>query len=783
MATEISKEQQKGLLAQVRHYWHIILKWKWTAAFFFFIAVSAATIYSLMVPPVFTSSGSLWIENEANILPFEGIQSFGAGTNLQSQARLLQSRTLASDTIDKLKLYESPDFAGKPKKGEKPIDPADPIVRELLIRNFLSNMSVSSVGVTRLVDVKFSNRNPKLASEILNALFVGYIDMIVRKRYSSSEKASEFLNTQIAELRTEIESKERELNQYGSDKDILPLTASEAPTVSRIGETNRRVTDATFDRVNKLNAYNQLNAAPLGEIPSAPEGSLIQRLREQYINLSRDYTTRLATVRPEFPAMQRLKSELDAATEALQNETQNLIRNAYNDYLAALQTEQSLQKLLSAQKNEAYKANSNSVVYNSLRIELENKKALIESLSKRQSETDVSSRLNRLEALNVWIVDKADFPLKPAFPNKQKNVLLGFLLGLAGGIGLALGLEYLNHTVKTSKDVTNSIGVPTLGTIPAFEAEAKPKGPKAEFARIIALLRGKDERKDTEATPKSPKTEFAKIIAMLREKAGRKGAKVSRREEDRRVRFLKPNGADGDSSSGEIRRSKIELIAAREPQSIQSESYRSIRTTLFVSSPPGKIKTILFTSPLAREGKSSTVSNLGITLAEAGKRVVIIDSDLRRPKQTRIFGVKSDSGPGLSNYLSSQLEPADIVKQTEIPNLKLIASGPTPANPIELLASDKMDRLVVYLKRSFDFVLFDSPPVLAVSDALAMGPMADTIILVVRGGQTPIPALKQTKQKLDAHKLKCLGVILNGVDLLEQDGYYAKQYYHYSKAE
>jgi capsular exopolysaccharide synthesis family protein len=346
-----------------------------------------------------------------------------------------------------------------------------------------------------------------------------------------------------------------------------------------------------------------------------------------------------------------------------------------------------------------------------------------------------------------------------------------------------LGLEYLNHTVKTSKDVTNSIGVPTLGTIPAFEAEAKPKGPKAEFARIIALLRGKDERKDTEATPKSPKTEFAKIIAMLREKAGRKGAKVSRREEDRRVRFLKPNGADGDSSSGEIRRSKIELIAAREPQSIQSESYRSIRTTLFVSSPPGKIKTILFTSPLAREGKSSTVSNLGITLAEAGKRVVIIDSDLRRPKQTRIFGVKSDSGPGLSNYLSSQLEPADIVKQTEIPNLKLIASGPTPANPIELLASDKMDRLVVYLKRSFDFVLFDSPPVLAVSDALAMGPMADTIILVVRGGQTPIPALKQTKQKLDAHKLKCLGVILNGVDLLEQDGYYAKQYYHYSKAE
>jgi Mrp family chromosome partitioning ATPase len=94
-----------------------------------------------------------------------------------------------------------------------------------------------------------------------------------------------------------------------------------------------------------------------------------------------------------------------------------------------------------------------------------------------------------------------------------------------------------------------------------------------------------------------------------------------------------------------------------------------------------------------------------------------------------------------------------------------------------------MDGLIAYLKRSFDFVLFDTPPLLAVSDALAMGPMADAIILVARGGQTPIPALKQAKHKLDAHKLKCLGVILNGVDLLEQDGYYAKQYYHYSKPE
>ncbi len=757
MTSEISKEPQAGLLAQAQHYWRVVLKWKWIAALFFLAAVGIATIYSLSLTPMFTANGTVWIEDNPNILPFEDVQSFDTGSSLQSQARLLRSRSLASDVIEKLKLYENPSFAGTPKEGQARPDPADPIYRERLVQKFIANVDVSSRERSRLVDVSFTSPDPKLAADVLNALFDGYIEMMVRKRYGASEQASKFLGDQIAELRTEIDKKERELNEYGSTRDILPLSTAEAPTVSRIGEVNSALTAATLDRVNKSNIYNQLKAAPLGEIPpDAPAGSMIQRLREQYINLSRDYATRLTTVRPEFPAMQRLKSELDAATEALKNETQNLIRSAYNEYQNSLQKEQSLQNLLNQQKNEAYKASSNSVVYNSLKIELDNKKALLEALSKRQSQTDVSSRLKGLEGLNVWIVDKADYPLKPAFPDKRRNVLIGLLIGLVGGIGLAIGLEYLNHTVKTSRDVANAIGVPTLGSVPAFEAEARPRGPFAEFAKIFRMMRGKTERKEP---------------------------RDSRRSSDRSVRLLEPSRPEAEPGDNGAHRGKIDLIASREPRSIQSESYRSIRTTLLVSSPPGRIKTILFTSPLAKEGKSATVANLGITLAEAGKRVIIVDSDLRKPRQSRIFWSHSNSSPGLSRFLSGNIEPEDVIKPTEIQNLQLIVSGPLPPNPIELLTSERMDSLVAYLKRSFDYILFDTPPLLAVSDALAMGPMADAIVLVARGGQTPIPALKQAKQKLDAHKLKCLGVILNGVDLLEQDGYYAKQYYHYSQPE
>jgi capsular exopolysaccharide synthesis family protein len=754
MIAEDDKHNQTGLLVQAHQYGHIILKWKWTALIFFFSAFAAATIYSFVQTPVYTASGSIWIEDDPNILPFEDVQSSGtAASNIQSHARLLRSRALAANTIEKLKLYENPDFAGKPKKRDKPQDPNDPIFRELLIQDYLDNISTNTAPATRLVDVRFSSRNPKLAAEILNAHFDGYIEMLVKKRYSASEKATAFLNIQIEELRKEIDERERKLNEYGSERDILPLSAAEAPAVGKIAEINRALTEATIERINKLSYYNQLKAAPLGEIPEAPEGSLIQRLHEQYIALSRQYSTRLTVVRPEYPEMQRLKSELDSATEALKIETQNLIRNAYNDYQTALRNEQSLQALLGIQKNEAYKANSNSVIYNSLRIELENRKALLESLSKRQSETDVSSRLKGLDALNVWQVDRADYPLSPASPNKRKNILIGIIFGLAGGLGLALGLEFLDQTIKTAKDISRTIGIPTLGSIPAFKSETKPKGPKGELAKVVSMINGKAKNGEGDTHRK------------------RRGWEVSRSSELFAV------------SNRERALESIELIAFREPQSIQAESYRSIRTTLLVSSPPGRIKTILFTSPLAREGKSSTVSNLGITLAESGRRVVIIDSDLRKPKQAKMFGVRNGDTPGLSRYLSSNMEPAGIVQPTDIPNLHLITSGSLPANPIELLTSDRMDSLVGHLKRNFDFVLFDTPPILAVSDALAMGPMADAIILVARGAQTPIQAIKQAKQKLDAHKLKCLGVILNGVDLIEQDGYYAREYYSYSRPE
>jgi capsular exopolysaccharide synthesis family protein len=166
-----------------------------------------------------------------------------------------------------------------------------------------------------------------------------------------------------------------------------------------------------------------------------------------------------------------------------------------------------------------------------------------------------------------------------------------------------------------------------------------------------------------------------------------------------------------------------------------------------------------------------------VTFAQAGKRVLIIDADLRKPRLHRIFKIKNVNG--LTSYLSAQTDLENLEKPTPVPNLFLINAGPVPPNPVELLGSEKMGSLIDEMRKRFDYILFDSPPVLPVSDAVVLGPRIDAAILVVWGGKTTREALKRAKEKLAMHRIKCAGAIINKVSLDDHDYYYMKHYYQY----
>ncbi|NPV83595.1 MAG: polysaccharide biosynthesis tyrosine autokinase [Candidatus Aminicenantes bacterium] len=757
--TSGSRPNQQNLLEQILYYWNAMLRWKWTGLTVAILIVALTLVYVFISPHIYSAKGTIWIDETQSVLPFEELSRLSGGINSQSHALLLKSRSLASDVIEKMRLHEHPEFMGPKlpvKLAKEQIQRDNPVFKERLIDQFIASLNVSPITGTKLIQVSFDHKNPRLAAEVLNTLLDSYIEMLIKRKYTASEQATEFLSTQISALRKDIEEAEKKLAELGTAQGILPLSSAEAPLISKITEVNTALTAATLDRVNKYTTYNQLKALRPEELPESPSNPAIARLREQYALLSREYARRLATLKPEYPEMQKLKSEIEATYESLANEKENLIKTAYADYQGALAKEQNLQRLLDDLKAQAYKANSTAILYNSLKIETDNKKSLLEALSKRQSETDLASRLKDLQALNVWIVDKASVPVNPSFPNRRKTFLIGVLLALVGGAGTSLFINYLVATVKSSRDITQATGWATIGTIPAFEKEYKPKGPRAEFRTLSSLLKGKPGILDKKKKKKQPGQPKPKTLSLKVDQASQAPADTPDRNNH-----------------------QIELIIQREPRCIQSEAFRSIRTSLLLSFDSPARKALIFSSPLSKDGKSSVISNLGLALAQAHKRVVIVDSDLRKPRQQEIFNV--DYTWGLTHFLSSIVDASEIIRPTAYTNLFVVPSGVTPSDPLEIMFSDKMKAFISFLKQQFDFVLFDSPPILAVSDALVLGKQVDGLILVVRAGQTPLNALKQARNKVEDHKINCLGVIINGVSLLEQEGYYARQYYHYSK--
>ena len=218
------------------------------------------------------------------------------------------------------------------------------------------------------------------------------------------------------------------------------------------------------------------------------------------------------------------------------------------------------------------------------------------------------------------------------------------------------------------------------------------------------------------------------------------------------------------------------LIAETDPRSPASEAYRALRTNIQFAGLDQPCRCIVVTSATAGEGKTTSVANFGAVSAQAGSRVCLVDSDLRRPSLHRIFGL--DNTRGLTTALLEGLTLADVARPTRVPNLFLVTSGPLPPNPAELVGGKRMRELLDGALGAFDLVVCDSPPVIAVSDGVALAAQCDGVILIVRVGVVAHDVIRRATEQIQAVKGKILGVLLNDVDL-DRDGYHYKYYRYY----
>jgi len=799
----------------LRDYWERLLRRKGTVLAVALGVFILGAFRTFIQKPVYTAKSTLLIEKEPNILSFEQVLQIESMRDdfYQTQYRLLSGRGLADTVVERLKLYENPEFAGDPVKRKGPIDPTDHVFREGLIDGFLARLEVRPIRLTRLVDVSFSTRDPKLAAACVNELTNAFIDLNINMKYAATEQATTFLSEQIDGLQAEIEQKERQLQSFGAEANIIALSDTETTVIDRLSHFNKALTEAQIERSRKEAVWNNLRSVTSDYVPEAITNPLIQRLREDYVRLKREVQKMEERFQPGYPELQRLQVELETARRSLDDEVQNLVKGAFSEYQTALNKERSLEAAFNAQKNEAFEMNSSAVFYNSLKVEVENKKMLLNSLLRRESETGVEARLRGLRTSNVRVVDRAREPVRPSSPNKKRNLALALILGLTGGIGLAFLFDFLDNSVKTSEDVERYAGLPTLGVVPKFTLEGaakgylygrggpkKPKALKGDVKRLGAgdkALRKaveKEERKEEKERERKRMErgdllDLEKAVDELGREAGlgasggtgeaaAEAVAASAGSDAAEAAALKPAGAPFVAAveQAEPPRS-IELIPHFFPNSRLAESYRSIRTALLLSSADDPVKAVAVTSALPGEGKTVSVANLAITLAQSGKTVLIVDADLRKPRQHRLFKVKNTYG--LTTYLTDSVEVGKVVKSTEIPNLFLINAGPLPPNPAELLGSEKMTRFIRMMRDECDFMLFDMPPMLEISDALIVGAKIDGVILVVWGDNTSREALKKARERLDLLKVRTLGVVINNVNMPRSGYYYKDYYYHY----
>ncbi len=699
----------------------ILRKHLWLILTFMLTVVTIVSISTFRMRPVYVASAKIEIDKEnGNILPFQGMDSYDYVMDMENyietQSKILTSETMALQTIRSSGLANHPELSGDG-------DVSDAIATGSLanqkrppeVAAFLGSLSARRIPNSRLMEVYFESTDPILAARILNAHLDNFKAQNIQSRYDATTEASRWLGTQLSDLKLKVEKSENDRINYERQNQIWSVDNDKNNmTTQRLSDLNKDLTQAESETLKRRALYEYAESGDLDVVPQLRESSVLQEMQRRRAELSVQYTDALNQYGPNFPKVQRMQAQIKDVEEQMTKERKAIVLQLKSDYNEARARQELISQRLDQQKAETNAMSEKMIQYNILKREAEANKALYEGLLTKLKEAGISAGL---KSSNIRIVDPAMIPTTPARPAKTRNISLAFLVGLVGGVGLALLREYLDNTVKTPDDVETLSRLPSLAVVPAFEDTGTSNG---------------------------------------------------------RRRLLKSASKNGHGT-------RIELVAQHLPKSQMAEAFRALRTALLLSQPDRAPQVILVTSALPREGKTTAAANLAVTLAQLGDKTVLVDADLRKPGIGRLLNLGTGKYAGLSSYLAgaSSLDLV-IVTHPSIPNLAAIPTGPLPPNPADLLSSHRLADAIVELRKKYKFVVIDSPPIMAATDAVILSVQVDGVLLVVRSGETPKAAFTRSRDLLVSVKSNLLGVVLNAVDAGAPDYYYSYRYYPYS---
>jgi polysaccharide biosynthesis transport protein len=713
-------------------YARILVKRRLVVLLTLVIVFGVVAVATLRATRIYDAVGSIAVNRTDPTMVMAMGSGNGGGTayydtsDVETEVRVLQSDLLALDVIKQLGMDKLPEFGGSGSGNgnvadntlEETNDALQPDSQKAsaLLDHFENNLNVSVVQGTRVIEIHYRSPDPNLASQVVNTLMSSYVEQNFKTKFETTMQISDWLQRQLVDLQIKVETSEEKLVKFQKDHDILGIDEKQNIITSKLDDLNKGLTQAEGERIQKESLYKLVQSVDADKDPTAAlqiMGSLVPP--------------------GASPLLERLKGQhADLAVQIAQLSSQ-----FGPSYPKVVQLNSQLKETDAQIQSEVKKVLDR--VHGDYETALQNENMLRDALDKQKEE---ANKLN--ESGIEYSMLKRDV--------ETNRSLYEDLLEKLKEAGVSAGLH------------SNYFRVVDTARPP--QAPASPNVPRnLAFALVLGLASGVGLAFIIEGLDNTVRTpEQAQLISGLPSLGMIPLGSLNAPEPGLRARLAV-------ASSREV----VELVTQARPQSQMAESYRALRTSLLLSSLGAPPKIILITSALPQEGKTTTSINTAIVLAQKGSRVLLIDADLRRPSIHKALL----SGPrtGLSNVLtgSATLEQA-ITQWSPVPTLSVLAAGTPPPNPAELLASANMQHVLDQLSTEYDHIVVDTPPTLSVTDAVLLSPCADTVILVIRSGQTTKQALRRARDILMRVNARVSGVLLNAADLKSADYYY---YYEY----
>ncbi len=735
-------------------YLRAFFKGKWIILTVFVASLLIATFIAYSQPDVYESTTTLILRNPSSSASV--IVSFTSDKDAEdrgNEIQILKSRTLGEEVAYELvqAVYQNPntrvDTLAIIKDENGNIAPIDLIAAR--VRN---GLDVKLAKGSTFMEVSFRALNPYEAALVSRTAVKVYED---RKKKSASKAATAlrlFLQEQLEQKRGKLLDSEERLQRYMEDQRVVAIGEESNRMIARYSDALAKVDEAEVmlnALTASLNAYKQEMTALEPKLAN----SAVQASTENYTKLFQQVIAQKQVDRDKILSdpnqdnqnvqnqLRQFDAEIEVYKQKLQKEFEQQVKDGYANIqypeyyqevakkklateleIIGIQSRLTAYRKLAEEYDKAFlRTPAKNIEFARLQRNAQTYQELYNLLEKRYQEALISEEQT---PSGIEVVDLAVPQYVPVAPKRPVTIIFGVVIGLILGLGIVLLIHALDRSIHTPEQ-TEKLGT-LLSTIPVIETF--DENIRAKASTSVKVIEG-------------PESESRKIASHL--------------------------------------------VTHFDPKSSVSEAYRALRTSLLFSrvstvQPDGTKLGSLFavTSSAPKEGKSTTISNLAITVAQGGQKVLLIDCDLRRPVLHAVFGYNKE--PGITNYLVGRAIVDDIIRTSPIRNLDIITSGTIPPNPSELIGSQRMKEFLADMQTRYDLILIDTPPVIAVTDAQIVSTLVDGMILVVSSGVTQTELAKRSKDLILKVGGKIVGLVLNNFDIYNTYGSYYKYYRYYN---